>query len=151
MKRNKNLIPLSKDHHYGLLFCWKIQQGVEKEISYHRIRDYINFFWNHHLEKHFATEDEALPELKNEALYKQMEKEHREIRNLIIKINESEDPQLLLDFAKLLHAHIRFEERVLFPDYEANLSQSELEKIGASLAKNPKEEEDYPDEFWNQS
>lgn len=149
MKRNKNLIPLSREHHYGLLFCWKIQQGIEKKISYHRIRDYINFFWNNHLEKHFETEDEALPELKNEALYKIMEKEHHEIRDLILKINASEDPQLLLDFAKELHSHIRFEERVVFPDYEDNLSKTELEKIGAYLEKNhPKEQDDYPDEFW---
>lgn len=151
MKRNKNLIPLSREHHYGLLFCWKIQQGIKKGVSYYRIRDYVNFFWKSHLEKHFATEDEALPEIKNEALYKQMEKEHHEIRDLILKINTSEDLQLLLDFAKLLHAHIRFEERVVFPDYEEKLSQSELERIGDYLVKNPKEEEDYPDEFWNQS
>ncbi len=149
MKRNKNLVPLSQDHHFGLLCSWKILQGIKKEISYHRIRDYINFFWKNHLEKHFETEDEVLPEVKSEVLYKQMEKEHQEMRNLILKINESENPQFLLDFANALHRHIRFEERVVFPDYEQNLSEAELEKIGTYLEKNHhKEEDDYFDEFW---
>ena len=149
MKRNENLVPLSRDHHFGLLCSWKIQQGVKKEIPYDRIRKYINFFWEHHLEKHFETEDTVLPEVKDEALYTRMEKEHHEIKSLIRQINASEDPRLLLDFAEALHNHIRFEERVVFPDYEKKLSGNELEKIGDYLQKNhPKEQDDYPDEFW---
>lgn len=33
MKRNENLVPLSRDHHFGLLCCWKIRQGIKKEVS----------------------------------------------------------------------------------------------------------------------
>lgn len=32
MKRNENLIPLSREHHYGLLCVWKIREGVKKKI-----------------------------------------------------------------------------------------------------------------------
>ena len=28
LKRNPNLVPLSREHHYGLLFCWKLKQGL---------------------------------------------------------------------------------------------------------------------------
>ena len=41
MKRDKNIIPLSQDHHFGLLSGWKIKQGIKKNISYERIKNYI--------------------------------------------------------------------------------------------------------------
>ena len=30
MKRDKNIVPLSQDHHFGLLSGWKIKQGIKK-------------------------------------------------------------------------------------------------------------------------
>lgn len=99
MKRNENLVPLSRDHHFGLLCCWKIRQGIKKEVSYERIKNYINYYWEKNLHKHFKTEDDVLPELSNEGLQNQMEKEHREISRLIGSINQSNNQQLLSDFA----------------------------------------------------
>ena len=149
MKRNENLVPLSRDHHFGLLCCWKIRQGIKKEVSYERIKNYINYYWEKNLHNHFKTEDDVLPELSNEGLQNQMEKEHVEIHRLINTINQSEDERLLLDFANALQSHIRFEERVVFPNYEEQLTLQQIEEIGKQLGEiHHKEEDQYPDEFW---
>lgn len=149
MKRNENLVPLSRDHHFGLLCCWKIRQGIKKEVSYERIKNYINYYWEKNLHNHFKTEDDVLPELSNEGLQKQMEKEHREISRLIGSINQSNNQQLLSDFADALYKHIRFEERSVFPYLEEHLSDEQMDTIGLELSQHHhKEDDDYEDEFW---
>ena len=56
---------------------------------------------------------------------------------------------LLTDYAELLIAHIRYEERVLFPYMEENLSDEVLSEIGRNLSnEHHTEVEEYPDEFW---
>ena len=149
MKRNENLVPLSRDHHFGLLCVWKIRLGVSKGISYERIKNYINYFWKNHLHSHFELEDTVLPEVEDAGLLSQMEQEHAEIHQLINRINESEDTALLLQFAEALQNHIRFEERVVFPNYEEMLSTDKLNEIGKLIEKfHHKEEDNFPDEFW---
>ena len=149
MKRNENLIPLSREHHYGLLCVWKIREGVKKNVEQSRIAAYIKYFWENHLEHHFATEDECLPPLENEALNQRMEKEHQQLRSLVERVHDDPQYQTLLDFAKALNEHIRFEERTLFPQYEETLSSEILDQIGEHIDKNATEWSDnYPDEFW---
>ena len=53
------------------------------------------------------------------------------------------------DFAEALKNHIRFEERVVFPNYEEQLTLQQIEEIGKQLGEiHHKEEDQYPDEFW---
>ncbi len=44
MKRSEYIVPLSKDHHFGLLCSWKIQKGLDKNIALNRITAYVDFF-----------------------------------------------------------------------------------------------------------
>ncbi|WBX97946.1 MULTISPECIES: hemerythrin domain-containing protein [Chryseobacterium] len=149
MKRNENLILLSRDHHFGLLCSWKIRQGIKKNVSYERIKNYINYYWEENLSRHFEIEDIVLPETENNCLQIQMEKEHVEIRKLIKSINQSQDIRLLEDFASALCNHIRFEERIYFPHLEENLNDEKMNKIGSHLAQiHHKEDDSYQDEFW---
>lgn len=41
MKRHAALVQLSRDHHYGLLLCWKLKEGLKKEIEVERMSKYI--------------------------------------------------------------------------------------------------------------
>jgi len=149
MKRNENLVPLSRDHHFGLLCCWKIRQGIEKDIPYERIKNYVADYWEKNLSRHFDIEDIVLPEVSNGSLQIQMEDEHRQIRKLIKSITHSGSRELLSDFADALYKHIRFEERMIFPFLEAHLSGEELDTIGEHLLQfHRKEEDSYQDEFW---
>ncbi|MEA1847547.1 hemerythrin domain-containing protein [Chryseobacterium sp. MHB01] len=149
MKRNENLVPLSRDHHFGLLCCWKIRQGIKKNIPYERIKNYVADYWGKNLSRHFDIEDLVLPEVNNEPLQIQMQDEHRQIRKLIKSISQAGSRELLSDFADALHKHIRFEERMIFPYLEEQLSGEELDTIGEHLLHfHRKEEDSYPDEFW---
>ncbi len=149
MKRNINLVPLSREHHLGLLCSWKIREGIKKQVSYNRIKKYIDYFWENNLSAHFEIEDKVLPKIESNCLQKKMEKEHVELRKLINHIHHYQDINLLSEFAKVLNDHIRFEERVVFPYYEKELSLQEFEEIGKQLNHFPQKEQDnYPDEFW---
>ena len=40
IKRSKQLSPLSREHHDGLLFAWKIRQGFENGTPLEEMRKY---------------------------------------------------------------------------------------------------------------
>ncbi|MBB6329685.1 hemerythrin-like domain-containing protein [Chryseobacterium sediminis] len=149
MKRNENIIPLSKDHHFGLLCSWKIRQGLRKEIEISRIKDYILYFWNHHLKKHFSEEEEILFLYLEDEYTLRIQREHQQIKDIVSQISSSENTSLISGFANLLEQHIRFEEREWFPHLEEKLEASILEKIGKELNDiHTEEKDDYEDEFW---
>ena len=149
MKRNEHIVPLSRDHHFGLLCGWKITEGLKRKVPYGRIKNYIQFFWQHHLKEHFEQEEAILFPGGTDELVQKALKEHEAIRQLTDKIGHSDDVTLLAEYAELLKDHIRYEERVLFPYLEEHLSQEELLQIGKRLDEVHQHSEDnYEDEFW---
>ena len=149
MKRNKNIVSLSQDHHFGLLCSWKVKKGIKNNISYERIRKYINFYWHTHLHEHFKAEEEILFPLGKHEYIDQALGEHIEIKELIEAINQVEEVTLLELFADLITKHIRFEERILFPYLEETLDDNTLNEVGKKLdAIHHDSEEEYEDEFW---
>ncbi len=152
IKRNENLIPFSRDHHLGLLFCWKIRQGLKAEIELERIRKYINYFWEFHLKQHFKEEETILFNQVKDRLCEDGFNQHKEIRNCIttLKVSTKEDEADYALLALLVDEHIRFEERILFPYLETALPVEKFADIGTQLKKigvAPKADV-YPDEFW---
>lgn len=153
LKRDVSLVNLSNDHHAGLLFSWKLRQGVKYHIEADRIIKYIKYFWAHHFSGHFKEEEEILfAPIKNEEIKKALA-DHQKIKAFVEKIGvpgmESEENGLL-EFAETVDAHIRFEERVLFPHIQEALSEEQLEKIGEQLIHEPFVDV-YEDEFWVKS
>ncbi len=150
IKRNKNIVALSKDHHHGLLLCWKIRQGLKMNVELERIRKYINFFWETHMVEHFRQEEVQLFSQIHEPVCKQGIDEHEIIRLLISGINghDKQTKKSYSQLVNLIEQHIRYEERVLFPYLETNISAEVLETIGKELEKYHPEEEVYEDEFW---
>ena len=153
LKRHPALIPLSQDHHFGLLLSWKIRTGLKKGIITERIRDYLNYFFLEHLEKHFQMEEEFLFSFlaKNDLLRKDAESQHQILRkqhkNILGSLEVLEDD--LRRFADELENHIRFEERVLFPYIQTELLEKELGDFKVRLDQvHQKVEEDWADEFW---
>jgi hemerythrin-like domain-containing protein len=150
IKRSKQLTPLSKDHHEGLLFSWKIKTGLKNRTNINLIANYAQWFWNNHLEEHFREEEQILaPHLPaDNELLKQMFDEHQEIEAMI-HINENiPDETLLGKLAKAIDDHIRFEERVLFPHAEKIIPETELNLIYEQLPKEKVEGEKWEREFW---
>lgn len=147
IKRHPALQPLSRQHHFGLLFSWKIRKGFSKNIEIERLQAYAKWFFEQEIEPHFHDEEAYLfPILEpgNELVERAL-KEHRRIKRLF---NNTDDPEKSLhQLEEELDAHIRFEERILFNEIQKVATEAQLakvEEIHASLGKHP----DYPDPFW---
>ena len=149
IKRHESLVPLSHDHHHGLLLCWKIRTGVKKGISPERMYSYANYFFNSQLVAHFRLEeDNVFPLLGHEdPLVKQALQEHRELEHLFTK--EETVREDLDKIANLLEQHIRFEERVLFTEIQNRAGEEELMNIQKmeNEVKTP-DPDDWQDKFW---
>ncbi len=154
IKRNKSLVPLSKEHHDGLLLVWKIKQGLHFKIEYMRIMNYILHVFEQELAPHFQQEEtllfSKLPQ--TDELRIKAETQHAAIRQQVaaFKTLPGTDEKTLTSFGKLLDEHIRFEERILFPHLEQQISSEELPSIGEELNSyyQNKEHTQWKDEFW---
>ena len=139
IQRSVQLQPLSREHHDGLLFAWKLRQGVNNQTDIGRLRDYTAWYWKGHIKAHFFQEEKILlpymPEFHPMAL--QLKKDHAYIRDLILMIDKDADKYDFVTLANLVEKHIRFEERELFQYLEENLSTQQLTDIYEQLEKHP--------------
>jgi len=150
IKRSKELAPLSREHHDGLLFAWKIKQGLANGTSIETLCNYTRWFWSNHIKPHFKDEEKGLVKflLEENALVKQMFKEHAQIRDLIISLDKEPDSTSLQLLAEFITNHIRFEERELFAYAEQTLTSEQLNEIYAELPHDSHCETEWKDEFW---
>lgn len=153
IKRNKNIVPLSREHHAALLFGWKLRWGVHLNIPAERISKYVNWFWINYLKPHQEEEDRLLFFDKNDTLVQKALDDHYIISGTFEDIiaNKKQSPDDFLGLADFLEDHTRYEERILFPHLESKLPNEQLENIGKALQEHDRDrsaEEDYEDEFW---
>ncbi|MCI0622328.1 MAG: hemerythrin domain-containing protein [Acidobacteria bacterium] len=152
-RRHESLIPLSREHQYGLLVCLRLHRGMENHRAdldwlSERAEKVIRFFESD-LRMHLEAEEEivfrAMRGIEGAgATIAELVDEHRNLARLVDRLRQHEDLRLaplLREFADLLKSHIRKEERVLFPCYERNISPREaghvkrrvLEVIGSAM------------------
>ena len=147
LKRHKALQPLSRDHHHGLLLSWKIRSGFSKKIEPERIKTYADWFFETHLIPHFKLEEKyvfTLLDADND-LVKQALAEHRRL----IRLFKTEDDieKSLSKIEEELELHIRFEERILFPQIQKVATEVELALI-AEIHHDENFVDKVDDEFW---
>lgn len=150
IKRHKAIQPLSRDHHQGLLLCWKIREGFKLDTDPQRIKRYTDWYWRTHLKQHFYEEEnQVFSILGNENAYvKQALEEHRKLELLFNTHTEVE--HTLQQIETTLQGHIRFEERVLFNEIQKAASSEQLASL--HLIENPPEKyEEWDDVFWKRS
>jgi Hemerythrin HHE cation binding domain len=151
IKRSPQLAPLSREHHDGLLFAWKIKQGLENRASMENMGHYSMWYWRHHIRPHFYQEEKILmPYMPaDHPMAKRLKEEHDHIRELIISLDEEADKRHLTLLCDLVTQHIRFEERELFGYLEELLSPEQLDTVFKQLEEHPVScEEEWKDEFW---
>ena len=150
IKRSKELAPLSREHHDGLLFAWKIKQGLANGTPIETLCSYTRWFWLNHIKPHFKDEEKVLVKFlpEDNALVRQMFKEHAQIRDLLLSLDKEPDPASFQELAELLSDHIRFEERQLFAYAEENLSPEQLDEIYKDLPHDSHCETQWEEEFW---
>jgi len=147
IKRHKALQPLSRQHHFGLLFSWKIRKGFAQNTSIDRMQNFRDWFFKNEILPHFEAEEKYIfPILdKSHPLILRALKEHRRIKRLFIDIKNIEKSLSLLE--EELQAHIRFEERILFNEIQeiATIEQLKMiDELHLEVADKPV----YHDTFW---
>lgn len=153
MRRDKNLHPLSWDHHAALtsvVFTRKhIKNGVDADRLQQIAREFADFYETGLL-PHFRHEEEwLLPRyLRHADAYDanvvQLLTDHIKLHRLVLEVADANDSNRdliapLTALTDLLESHVRFEERELFPKIEAALSPEELRQLGLYLWANAPE------------
>jgi len=154
IKRSEYLKPLSREHHYSLLFGWKLRQGISHGISAARMVNYVRYFELHMLIPHFKEEETCLFIYSDSSDVGQALDDHRHILALIATMKAQPENTRYSDLealAALVDRHVRFEERQLFPYFEQNLTQAQLEAVAAKIKDGPAVADDYEDLFWEKA
>lgn len=146
MKRDKNLIPLSHDHHHGLILSQILKEDTPPYTglpsSLEGKKNYAIEFFNKELKKHFKEEEKILlPRCKGkdkslDQHFDTMLTDHKELYKLFSELKKKTDKKLMDKTGRKLGEHIRFEERILFPLIQKVLNEKELELIGKELLNN---------------
>ena len=150
IKRSKELSPLSREHHDGLLFVWKLREGLRNNTAPAKLKAFTIFYWQQHIKPHFYHEEQVLSKFipADNPLLKQMQEEHGMIREIILRMDEDASAENFTNLADIIYKHIRFEERQLFEWVEENLNKEQLQEIYNELEEHPLCGSDWKDEFW---
>lgn len=148
MKRHRSLHPLTHDHHHALVHAHRLMKAALPDAEMPRATiDAFFAFIETKLRAHFEAEEAILGPPTRAAgdiiaigLLDRMFEEHREFWALLAKLADDVKAEHLpvarmTEVGEMLEAHVRFEERELFPVLEQALPEDELLRIGAELEK----------------
>ena len=150
IKRDKNIQPLSRDHHHTLLLCWKLRKGFAKGVAPERMKKYSDWFFQDHVLPHFKIEEEYLfPVLgEDHEMVKKALADHRRLQRLFEDDKDISRSLSLIE--EELEKHVRFEERELFNEIQKQATEEQLAVILVKH-KDEKFQENTADEFWKVS
>lgn len=147
IKRHIALQPLSREHHHGLLLSWKIRTGFSKNIEAERIKAYADWFFKTHLIPHFDMEEShifTILEAENELVTRALA-DHRRLKRLFT--DEGDIKNTLSKIEEALDSHIRFEERILFPEIQKVATEAQFKEI-EKIHHQDDFIDNLDDEFW---
>ena len=145
IKRSRQLKPLSSEHHQALLVAFQLKKGLAghgeaagapKDLP--GLLALARKFENTLFLTHTKTEEEVLGRHLSPDDMRRLQFEHAEMQRLLGAARQARSAdmrQALTAFADLLERHIRWEERELFPQCEADLNESDLALVGQELEK----------------
>ena len=139
MQRDRNLIPLSRQHHNGLALCVLTRRSLGADTSagnVARLAQRAIDRYEIELAGHFAIEEEVLfPLCGDLPLVRELIAEHRELETLIGRLRERPSAETLERFCALLSSHIRREETDLFQQVPHLLTHDALEDAGREIGR----------------
>ncbi len=127
MPRTGALLSLSREHHSSLVLARAIRQAAESgdSATLPAMMQRIEEHWRTVLCEHFAREEQLLHLAADAVDTESIDRiltEHAELRNLACGPCELDLPARLRRFGELLGTHVRYEERVLFPQLQSHPS-----------------------------
>jgi hemerythrin-like domain-containing protein len=142
MKRHPALIPLSRDHHDGLVQAVRLRRAAADGDAPCRLaaaREFGEFFRNEERAHLRDEEEELFPLLlrhvqSQPAPLRETRLQHMQLEGFARKLEiavaaGSVDRETLAAAGELLEAHIRLEERQLFPLIEKLVPDDELRRL----------------------
>jgi iron-sulfur cluster repair protein YtfE (RIC family) len=147
MKRTPELRTLSEDHHHGLVHARRLRRAAEGEKANSAeplAKEFLDF-WQKEIAIHFRKEEEVLlpvvarygGDVVQDPLV-EMLAQHARIRGLVMRLSDEVVGgyvrlETLQELGEQLEAHIRLEERAVFPLVEESLSEAALTELAARL------------------
>ena len=147
MKRHPGLRELSVEHHHALVHAHRLIAAAES--SPHEMSDAAGRFlefWDAAASAHFREEEEILLpvcarfgyDLMSEQIT-QMLSDHAHIRGMVMDLRDQQakgglSADGLRRLGSRLDAHVRLEERVIFPDMQIRLPDAALMLVGQMLS-----------------
>jgi hypothetical protein len=134
VKRDPALVSLSHDHHQALVVAQKLRRAAPDA------RAAFLAYWREHGSDHFRQEEEVLLPASarhgdsHHPLVATVLCDHVAIRAAA----SAEAPEELRRLGERLAAHVRLEERELFPLIEATIPAAELAELARSLQGAPR-------------
>ena len=147
MKRHPSLRPFSDDHHQGLVNARRLKRAAsgEEPNATKAAHDFLEF-WRRDTSLHFRKEEEVLlpvlarygGDLEKRPVL-QMLTQHARIRGLAMQLSDELErdgvrQDSLRNLGEHLEAHIRLEERLVFPLVEEILPEHALQEVASRLA-----------------
>ena len=150
MKRHVSLVPLSRDHHHGLVMARRLILGrstnpradwpADRAQQAARLVE----FFETDLRPHFEVEEAhvfpaAARDLDDgDSRTRALVAEHETMRKMVHDL--AADPttrvqERLIAFGELLQGHIHTEERILFERMQAACDREALEELGTRIAE----------------
>jgi hemerythrin-like domain-containing protein len=134
MKRSRELIVLTREHHHALVLARRAIDGARDAAAVRELAAGLADIFARELEPHFQIEEQTLlPPMRDAGEHARVARtldEHRRLRALAQAVGQG-DLDSLAPFGRLLEAHVRFEERELFPLAEAILPAAALAAVAA--------------------
>lgn len=141
MKRSPQLSRLSHDHYEGLRVAARLKKGIAGSEDAGELGALAAQFWDAHLAAHFHLEEVALlpvlEEIAASDLARRLQSEHRQIEAQAGTLRTAPTDEAVRAFADALGAHIRFEERELFPYVEQHVVPATLDRVAQMLQDAP--------------
>jgi hemerythrin-like domain-containing protein len=141
VRRHPALVPLSDDHHHELVQARRLVRGADSDAA-ERLEvasAYVSAFFTDTVE-HFRREEETVFPLyaaragADDALLERTLREHMELHGLARALRaevaaDDVSPDTLRTLGRLLHDHVRLEERELFEAIQRVVPHAELDAI----------------------
>lgn len=141
MKRDPALAPLSRDHHKALFVAQTLRRAEEVEGP---AREFLEF-WHEHGLNHFRVEEDVLfaawaeadaEEGYEDEMVMRALADHHSIRRDARRIGAGRSSlNELHALGERLEAHVRFEEREMFPVIEATFGADALAALAGEIER----------------
>jgi iron-sulfur cluster repair protein YtfE (RIC family) len=140
MKRHEALAPLSREHHDALILAQLLKKNAPVYKGLPQLPEdkakYATDFYHSNLQKHFKQEEQMLEKVKQydskiAEITPEIVYEHEQLKQLFISLDKTADLETIMDtLGKALEAHVRKEERILFPLIQEHCPEEILNSIG---------------------